>query len=183
MSAVASDYYATAKLYETCRMEAEQADVELQRIQTLNSELAESFPALKKELYPDTKNWDLSQSFFKDTEFRRIMKDRFEEWSQKEVDEEDPVIRKRRFSSMCRELESTCLNPVFVQFKAAKENFLGKTFEKIARGATLDEIQKELGDLGQACCKAADWYLEFKKPREEDSKSPFEPAIETDSYY
>ncbi len=180
MAAIASDYYHAAKLYETCRKEAEKADEDLQKIETLRTDLEENYPSFK-EHYPNTKDSDLAQTLFKDRNFRLEMRNNFEEWGQKEASEEDVGIRKRRFSSMCREFEKVCLSPVFVQFRTAKDAFQRKTVERIYQGASFEELQKELGDLPNAIRKASDVYQEIRPPAEE-SRSPREEK-ESGSYF
>jgi len=169
-SQVGNDFYTAASIYEACRKEALKLDNE-QR-ESWGVEIEETFPALKRELYPKTKNMDLAQNFFKDQMFRLEMSSKFNEWVQREANDDEVVIRKRRFSSICRKFEEACLDPVFVQFRQAKDNFRGMIADRVAAGDSLEEIQSDLSGLETAIRKTAAWYERYKPRQEEKSPRP-----------
>lgn len=159
MSAI-SEYHQAAKKYEERRLQAIAADAEPGTIKQLFANVGKSFPAIKKDLYPGTKNGDLAYSFFKDWKFRREMRRNFEKWAEKEVPEDKESVHRKTFISMCQDLEKTCL--VFDQFHEAKEAFKNQTNEKISQGVSFQDIQKEIGDFEYASRRAYEWYQKSK---------------------
>jgi len=158
---VISDYYKAAKKYEENRLKAIEADAHSEAVKQLFSNVGKSFPAVKKDHYPNTKIWDLAQSFFKNRDFRYEMKSRFEEWTQEEISQDKEAVERKMFVSMCKDLETTCL--VFDRFHDAKKDFQNETVKRIKKGFSLEEIQKEIGDLGHASRKASQWYSKFQE--------------------